>query len=50
VVCGSAPKKCAETVVDGANAKVVVVSNTIVGAVGSGLSTNLNEDGVLTAS
>src|SRR2546421_2290149 len=50
VVCGSAPRKCAETVVDGANASVVVVSKATVGVTGSGALTKLKPDGVVVES
>ena len=50
VVCGSAPKKLAETVVDGANANGVAVSKVTVGVTGSGPLTKLKFEGVVVAS
>ncbi len=46
VVCGSAPKKLAETVVEGANANGVVVSNVTAGVTGRGPGTKLKFEGV----
>jgi hypothetical protein len=47
---GSAPRKCAETTVEGAKASDRDASNTTVGDGGSGTSRTTNRDGVDVAS
>ena len=50
VVCGSAPRKCAETVVEGENARLVVVSNVTVGFTGGAVSSKAKFEGVVVES